>query len=76
MRRYIILLIVLLAALFWFEPFLRSMLEAQALRFNWIPTFPAEAWTALWVLTLLAVVVIAVVVVVRIGIYIWREVLD
>ena len=76
MRRYIILLIVLLAAFFWLEPFLRSTLEAQASRLSWLPVFPAEAWTALWVLTLAAVMITAVVVVVRIGLYIWREVLD
>lgn len=76
MRRSIILLIVLLAAMFWLEPFLRSIMEAQAQRYSWIPVFPAEAWTALWVLTLVGELLIGIVVVVRIGIYIWREVLD
>ncbi len=76
MRRSIILLIVLLAAMFWLEPFLRSMMEAQAQRYSWIPVFPAEALTALWVLTLVGALLIGIVVVVRIGIYIWREVLD
>ena len=76
MRRSIILLVVLLLSLFWLEPFLRSTLEAQAMRYSWIPVFPAEAWTVLSVLTLVAALVIAIVLAVRIGIYIWREVLD
>jgi hypothetical protein len=51
-------------------------MEAQAQRYSWIPVFPAEAWTALWGLTLVGALLIGIVVVVRIGIYIWREVLD
>lgn len=76
MRRSLILLVLLLGCLYWLEPWLRRVNAAEAASHPWLPVLSPESWN----LVVLGIIVLAVltglVLLVKLGLFIRRELGD
>lgn len=73
MRRSLILLVLLLASLFWLEPWLRRINAEEAARYPWLPVLSPEAWSMTVLVTTIAAAVVGVILLVKLALFIWRE---
>jgi hypothetical protein len=76
MRRYAILLALLLAGLYWFGPWLRQMNAAEAAAYPWLPVLDPGTWNMIILGVIVVAVVVGFVLLVKLGFFIWRELGD
>jgi hypothetical protein len=76
MRRYAVLLALLLGCLYWFEPWLRQVNVAEAEAYPWLPVLDHGIWNAVVLVTLALAAFVALIVLIKFGLFVWRELGD
>ncbi len=76
MRRSAMLLVLLLASLYWLEPWLRRSAAADVPAISWLPAISHDTWNIVFIAIVVLTVAVALVLLARLGLFIWRELGD